>query len=92
MWTQPQKTADLLTFNGKLHFLCREYYWFYYNNRVKPIIQSLASFSSNLIASLSYILHKSTIDTDYLISFGIFEGLELSAQELLHNNQYTFRT
>ena len=35
MWTYPYKTADLLTFicqvlNGKLRFLCHEYYWFYY--------------------------------------------------------------
>ena len=32
MWPNPQKTVDLVTFteeilNGKLHFLCSEWYW-----------------------------------------------------------------
>ena len=50
---------------------------------------SLASFSSNLIASLTYFLLQSTLDTSVQSPL---QKSKLSAQELLHNNQYTFRT
>ena len=57
------------------------------------LLLGLASFYSNLIAILLHTLHQSTLDRLLFRNelLACSKGLDLSAQELLHDNQYPFR-
>ena len=94
MWTYPHKTTDLLTLSKSL----TENFIFCVVNIIgfttesckflfKPSCKSLVYFTSGnswhrLASSLLFRNQSLACST----------GLELSAQELLHDNKYTFRT
>ena len=91
MWTYPHKTADLLTF-------IKENFNFCVVNIIGFTAESCKFFFKPNYKSLVYFASINTWNR--LVSSPLFRnqflacliGLELSVQQLLRDNQYTFRT